>query len=62
LGDWRDANHVGALAAACAEAGDFDAAVEWQSKALDLADEWDADFRERLEMYQQRKPYRDEQH
>lgn len=48
------------LAAAYAEAGDFDAAVEWQRKALERADEseW-ADFRARLDLYRARTPHRD---
>ena len=45
-----------------AEAGDFDKAVEWQEKANKLYS--DADDRkkgeDRLKLYQQRKPYREE--
>ena len=48
--------------AAYAEAGDFDKAVEWQEKASKLYT--DADDRkkgeDRLKLYQQRKPYREE--
>ena len=51
------------LAAAHAEAGDFDEAVDWQTKALDLVDADDKEMRDdldsRLEMYKARKPYRE---
>ena len=49
------------LAAACAEAGDFDAAVQWQSKAIELLsdEKRKADYRTRLTLYREKKPYRD---
>ncbi len=62
LGEWKEANLLGTLAAACAEAGDFEKAVEWQEKANTLYT--DADERkegeERLGLYKEKKPYRDE--
>jgi tetratricopeptide (TPR) repeat protein len=47
------------LAAAHAELGQFDKAVEWQTKAISAApaDEKDQ-YRDRLKRYQERKPYR----
>lgn len=49
------------LAAAYAEIGDFDNAVETQKKALDIASEDEREyFSEILETYQRRRPYREE--
>jgi tetratricopeptide (TPR) repeat protein len=60
LSGWKDANNLGTMAAACAAAGDFDAAVKWQEQAQPLyADE--KARREglgRLELYRAGKPYR----
>jgi hypothetical protein len=51
------------MAAACAEAGDFESAVKWQTKADDLhADDEDKRVGEsRLELYRDKKPYRDDE-
>jgi hypothetical protein len=50
------------LAAAHAEAAEFDAAVESQQKAIDMLAEADEavkkDFASRLELYRSHKPYR----
>jgi len=47
------------LAAACAEAGDFDNAVKWETKYLESNPSHDAstDPRHRLALYQQKQPY-----
>ncbi len=60
LTDQADAMIIDTLAAANAEAGDFDSAVKWQTKAIELTtDAKDRDeFRGRLGLYQQKKPYR----
>jgi tetratricopeptide (TPR) repeat protein len=59
LSRWRNWVHLDTLAAACAEAADFDAAVKWAKQAIDLAP---AESREaiekRLSLYQAGKPYR----
>jgi tetratricopeptide (TPR) repeat protein len=63
LTDFKKARYVGTLAAAYAEAGDFDAAKKWQKNAIDLLTEKQqhlrADFQERLKLYQSGKPYRE---
>ncbi len=61
LSEWKDSARLDTLAAACAEAGDFENARQWQQKALDLAAEADKDSaRARLALYEAGKPYRDE--
>jgi tetratricopeptide (TPR) repeat protein len=60
---WKDTNAVEALAAAHAECGDFKEAVKWQKKALELGHddkEELAKARQRLKLYEQGKPLRDE--
>jgi tetratricopeptide (TPR) repeat protein len=60
LTDWKENVWFDTLAAAYAEAGDFDKAVEWQQKAIDLADERSKDkLRSRLDLYKAGKPYRE---
>jgi len=58
----KDTTILATLAAACAEAGDFDAAVTWQEKVLtmleDEADRKAGDIR--LALYWAKKPYREE--
>jgi tetratricopeptide (TPR) repeat protein len=57
----EDADFISTLAAAFAESGDFKKAVEQQTKAIKLAPEADkSDYRSRLDLYTQGKPYRDE--
>jgi hypothetical protein len=61
LSEWNDAYCVGTLAAAQAEAGRFDDAVKWQTKANGMYSDADAKRKgeERLELYREKKPYRD---
>jgi tetratricopeptide (TPR) repeat protein len=60
LANWKDAYSLDTLAAACAEAGDFDEAVRWQSKAIGLV-AGDMEFaetaQERLALYRDKTPY-----
>ena len=56
-----DAAAVECLAAARAEAGQFDEAVKLQTRLLELTvnTDWDVGAaRERLKLYEQKKPYR----
>jgi tetratricopeptide (TPR) repeat protein len=53
--------YLATLAAAHAESGDFTKAQEYQGKAIDLAPEpAKANFRTRLDLYKQGKPYHEE--
>jgi Tfp pilus assembly protein PilF len=54
LTDWKEPTSLGALAAAHAEAGDFDAAVKTQSRAIALIGDFDA----RLKAYRGGERYR----
>ena len=61
LSEWKDAGIIDTLAAAYAEAGDFQKAVTWQTKAIALTK--DANLRKEmdahLDLYKSGKPYRE---
>ncbi len=61
LDGWKTPYPIGTLAAADAEAGDFDSAVKWQTKANALYSgvKDKADGEARLELYREKKPYRE---
>ena len=63
LSNWNDWICVATLAAAYAETGDFDKAIEWQNRAikLDVRPEHKdkVNALERLELYKAHKPYRE---
>ncbi len=63
LTEWKDASDLGTLATAYGEAGDFEKAVAFQQKALELYedDEDKQKGRERLELYLVKKPYHEAQ-
>src|SRR5262249_13359369 len=59
LTNWENGLHLATLAAAYAETGRFYQAVRWQKKALeDPAYVFNDEFRQRLELYEQKKPFR----
>ena len=63
LSQWKSSDCIDTLAAACAEAGDFNRATKYEQQALDdhsLSSKPREDREVRLRLYQQRKPYRDE--
>jgi tetratricopeptide (TPR) repeat protein len=60
--EWRTPSYLGTLAAACAEKGDFDNAVKWQTKYLDstLSNDASKKARQQLSLYEQKKPYHED--
>ena len=62
LTGWKNPIWIATLAAAHAEVGDFDEAVEYQKKALTFPEyekRYGAEARPRLDLYAGKKPYRD---
>ncbi len=66
LTQWKDPECLDALAAASAESGDFDAAVKWETRAIDLEksrnhrtgdSEREFQMRGRLSLFKKRHPY-----
>jgi tetratricopeptide (TPR) repeat protein len=60
---WKNRECLDTLAAGCAEAGRFDDAVKWQKKALEdehAPEEARKAMQQRLQLYQEGKPYREE--
>jgi tetratricopeptide (TPR) repeat protein len=58
---WADANTLANLAAAHAESGDFENAVKWHAKALELYEEQERKrWTSVLDLYKSGKPYRDD--
>jgi tetratricopeptide (TPR) repeat protein len=61
LSAWQDPRYLECLAAAYAEVGNFDEAIQWQNRALETYDVPETDLepaRARLRLYEQQKPYR----
>lgn len=58
---WKSSRCLGALAAACAELGEFEHAVNWQTKAngMELDVSLKQDGEARLRLYRERKPFRE---
>jgi tetratricopeptide (TPR) repeat protein len=62
LTQWKNASLLDTLAAAYAEAGDFDQAIKWQSETLKLYDDAGdsrSEMQKRLALYKQHKAYRE---
>ncbi len=61
LSEWKNPDFLDTLAAAYAEAGQFDDAVKWQKKALEHPEAFDAakfeQAKQRLKLYEARQPY-----
>ncbi|MGD1020519.1 MAG: tetratricopeptide repeat protein [Verrucomicrobiia bacterium] len=62
LSEWKIPVYFSTLAAAYAEAGDFDDAVKWENKSLasNASEAGSEKARQRLSLYEQKKPYREE--
>ncbi len=59
---WKSGSTLDTLAAAYAEAGQFDEAVKWEKKAIEDKEadkESGKNMRSHLQLYEQKKPYRD---
>lgn len=62
LTEWKNGAYLDTLAAAYAEAGDFENAVKFQAHAIELSaasTDQQAGIRKRLELYRKKKPYRE---
>jgi tetratricopeptide (TPR) repeat protein len=62
--EYKEAHILSTLAAAYAELGDFEKAIEWSKKAVALGverEEIDDQLKKELESYQQKKPWRERQ-
>jgi hypothetical protein len=58
---WKQTRCLDTLAAAHAEAGDFTAAVKWQTKSIELeaGAKKKEEYRARLKLFPEKKPYRE---
>jgi tetratricopeptide (TPR) repeat protein len=61
LTGWKEPGLLDTLAAAYAEAGDFAAAVKWQTQAIEQETDKNekADYGTRLKLYREKRPFRD---
>ncbi|TWU35687.1 tetratricopeptide repeat protein [Novipirellula aureliae] len=65
LTEYKQAHILSTLAAGYAETGDFEKAIEWSSKAVEMADEDDDEqldqLKDEVKSYQENKPWREVQ-
>ncbi len=61
LTGWKEPGLLDTLAAACAESGDFDAAIRWQTKAAAMVPDGKdrSEYQARLKLYRSKTPYRE---
>jgi serine/threonine-protein kinase len=60
LSDWKAPDAIDALAAACAGCGEFNEAVKWEQKAIDLTPgKHKTEFLTRVQLYRAGRPYHD---
>ena len=62
LTSWQEHRYLTTLATTCSEVGDYDKAVEWQSRAIELLGQEEqgqlqSEYRRRLELYRSGNPY-----
>jgi len=64
LTNWKEDDLLNTLAAAHAEAGEFEQAIKWQKEAISLlkVESQRADWESRLALYREGKPYREPRH
>src|SRR5207245_2370407 len=62
LSEWKNPIFLDTLAAAYAEAGDFDAAIKWEKKAIESFKDQDVKRarREMIKLYEKKQAYREE--
>ena len=63
LTSWKASYFLSTLAAACAEAGEFEQAIKWQKRALESSQyerNEGKSARQRLALFEDRRPYREE--
>ena len=61
LDKWKSADYIDTLAAAYAEAGDFESAIRYEEQAIsthDASESQSTEMQKRRALYQDHKPYR----